>query len=212
MPNFYASLGIIHQRICVETPQQNSVVDRKHRHLINVTRSLLFHAHLNKCFWSYDVCHATYLINRIYSPIIDNKTPYDLLFQQPPSFNHIKTFGCLVYAITLTRNKDKLDPRAHKCLFLGYPNGINRFLLFNLHTRYTFTSRNNIFYGNIFTYTIPRYNIPTTILLKLKIQTISSLNSYPTLITTLPQPQPIQLQIPHPFPALNQPQYLHPHP
>lgn len=83
MPIFYASLGIIHQKIYVETPQQNSIIDRKHIHLINVTRSLLFHAHLNKCFWSYDVWHATYLINRICSPIIDNKTPYDILFQQP---------------------------------------------------------------------------------------------------------------------------------
>src|SRR4051812_5725298 len=60
MPSYYASLGIIHQRSCVETPQQNSVVERKHRHLLNVTRSLLFHAHLPKNFWSYALCHATF--------------------------------------------------------------------------------------------------------------------------------------------------------
>ena len=42
MPNFYASKGIIHQRICNETPQQNGRVERKRQHLLSVARRLLF--------------------------------------------------------------------------------------------------------------------------------------------------------------------------
>lgn len=64
MPSYYSSLGIIHQKSYVETPQQNSTVERKHRHLLNVTRALLFHYNLPKCFRSFLVCHAAFLINR----------------------------------------------------------------------------------------------------------------------------------------------------
>lgn len=118
---------------------------RRHRNLLNVTRSLLFHAKLPKSFWSFSLCHATFLINRLCSLIIQNQTPYVLLFKTPPTYDNIKTFGCPGYASTLTRQRDKLDPRNTKCIFLGFTTGIKEYLLFNLSTRSIFTTRNCVF-------------------------------------------------------------------
>jgi uncharacterized membrane protein len=39
---FYQKYGIIYQLSCVKTPEQNGRIERKHQHLLNVARSLMF--------------------------------------------------------------------------------------------------------------------------------------------------------------------------
>jgi len=58
--DFFASKGITHQNPCVETPQQNGIVERKHQHILNVTCALHFQANLLSLFWEFVVNHATF--------------------------------------------------------------------------------------------------------------------------------------------------------
>jgi len=148
--DLYNKYDIIHQKSCVGTPQQNSVVERKHQHVLNVTRSLLFQSNLPKSYWSYAVNHVVHLINRMPSAILKDKSPYGMLYQKPPTYLDLKTFGCLSFAYTFDVNRSKLDPRARKCVFIGFKNGIKGYILLDLKTREIFISRNVLFYETIF--------------------------------------------------------------
>lgn len=50
MADFYAKQGILLETTCPHTPQQNGVVERKHRHLLETARALMFEANLPKRF------------------------------------------------------------------------------------------------------------------------------------------------------------------
>jgi len=63
MTNFYALKGIIHQTTCVETPEQNGIVEQKHQYLLNVVRALIFHAHLPTNFWCFALNHAAFFLS-----------------------------------------------------------------------------------------------------------------------------------------------------
>ncbi|GKE14841.1 ribonuclease H-like domain-containing protein [Tanacetum coccineum] len=75
----FNSLGIIHQTTCAYTPQKNRMVERKHRHLVNVARSLLFQSGLPLSMWTKCVLTSAYLINRLPFCVLNGKSPFELV-------------------------------------------------------------------------------------------------------------------------------------
>lgn len=77
--NFFAPKGTLHQFSCVETPQQNSVAERKHQHLLNVARTLFFQSRVPTKFWGGCVLTTCYIINRTPAPLLENKSPFHFI-------------------------------------------------------------------------------------------------------------------------------------
>jgi hypothetical protein len=166
MKDFFSTQGIIHQLTCVETPQQNVIVERKHQHLLNVARSLRFQSHPPLQFWADCILSAAHIINRISTPLLLSKSSYQLLFSKISSYSHLKVFGCLAYVSTLSRYRTKFDPRATSCIFIGYPHDMKGYKFFNLQTQSVIISRNAIFHETIFPYAshIDHSSSPTPII------------------------------------------------
>nr|GEY29421.1 retrovirus-related Pol polyprotein from transposon TNT 1-94 [Tanacetum cinerariifolium] len=113
--------GIVHQKSMVYTQQQNAIVERKHRHLLDTARALKFHYGLPNKFWGDCVLTATYLINKMPMKILDWKTPFEMLHGEPPSYDHLRFIGCLCFSIVIKPHKDKFTPRSIKSVLIGYP-------------------------------------------------------------------------------------------
>jgi len=152
MKDFFNSEGIVHQTSCVETPEQNGIVERKHQHLMNVTRALLFRSNVPTQFWCYAVSHAVFLINRIPTPFLKNASPFEKLYNKQPDLSYIRVFGCMCYNSTLVFNRNKLDPRANASVFLGFKSNVKGYIVLDLKNHSINVSRNVVFYENYFPY------------------------------------------------------------
>nr|KYP70579.1 Retrovirus-related Pol polyprotein from transposon TNT 1-94 [Cajanus cajan] len=112
--SFYQEEGIIHQTSCVETPQQNGRVERRHQTILNVARALLFQGNLPKSFWGFAVTHVVHLINKVPTQVLGSKSPYQILYGELPDLKHLRVFGCLCYISSISLHRKKFDSRAHK--------------------------------------------------------------------------------------------------
>lgn len=146
MTDFYNERGILLETTCPHTPQQNGVVERKHRHILEVARSLRFDANLPKKFWGECILTATYIINRLPSKVIDDKTPFELVFNQKPDYENMRVFGCLTYYRNTDTRGDKFEERGMPGVFMGYPQGTKGYKILDIKTRKIIISRDTIFF------------------------------------------------------------------
>jgi len=122
----------IHRPLTVPyTPQQNGVVERKNRSLLNMARSMLKSKRIPKEFWAEAVECAVYLANRSPTRSVWNKTPEEAWCGRKPCITHLRVFGSLAYAHVPDQRRSKLDDKSEKYIFIGYDSRSKGYKLYN---------------------------------------------------------------------------------
>ncbi|GJS33448.1 putative ribonuclease H-like domain-containing protein [Tanacetum coccineum] len=77
--DYYESVGIFHQKTVPRTPQQNGVVERRNRTLVEAARTMLIFSKAPMFLWAEAVATACYTQNRSLIHTRHDKTPYELV-------------------------------------------------------------------------------------------------------------------------------------
>nr|GEV18733.1 hypothetical protein [Tanacetum cinerariifolium] len=113
--------GIVHPKSMVHTPQQNVIVERKYKNLLDTARAFKFHSALLDKFWGDCVLTTTCLINKIPMKILDWKTSFGMLHGVLPSYDQLIVISCLCFATITKPHKDKFSPISINSVLIGYP-------------------------------------------------------------------------------------------
>ncbi|GJZ95149.1 retrovirus-related pol polyprotein from transposon TNT 1-94 [Tanacetum coccineum] len=132
---YYEKVGISHETSVARSPQQNGVVERRNRTLIEAARTMLIYAKAPLFLWAEAVATACYTQNRSMIRRRHGKTPYELLHDKPPDLSYLHVFGALCYPTNDSENLGKLQPKADIGIFIGYAPTKKAFRIYNRRTR-----------------------------------------------------------------------------
>ena len=141
--------GMKHFTIAPYTPQQNDVVERRNRTVVEMTRCLLKGKGVPGELWGEAVSTAVYLLNRAPTRSLKMKTPYEAWHSRKPKVHHLRTFGCVAHVKTVGPGVSKLSDRSTKMVFVGYETGTKGYRVYDPMTKRLHVSRDVIFEENI---------------------------------------------------------------
>ncbi|GJT53246.1 ribonuclease H-like domain-containing protein [Tanacetum coccineum] len=165
--------GIQFRFSCPRTSQQNGKSERMLRTINNLIRTLLFQAHIPPSYWVEALNMAAHLLNILPSTAINNEIPFTKLYNQTPTYEHLRVFGCLCYPHVDVSHK--LEPRSTPCIFLGYPANHRGYRGLDLASNKIIISRHVRFDEDVFPFgNLTSSNKPTYDFLLPPIQTTSN--------------------------------------
>ncbi|KAD4180333.1 hypothetical protein E3N88_28924 [Mikania micrantha] len=135
LDEFYLSKGIQRQYSIPRTPEQNGVVERKNRTLIEAARTMLADSGLPLTFWAEAVNTACYVQNRVLVNQRWLKTPYEILHSLTPLISFFRAFGCPCYILNTKDQLTKFDSKVDAGYFVGYSSTCKAYRVFNCRTK-----------------------------------------------------------------------------
>lgn len=127
------------------TPQQNGVVERRNRTVVEMARSCLKEMNLPRKMWGEAIRHSIYILNRVPTRALTNMTPYEARYGRKPNLGYVRIFGCLAYMKTQGRSVQKLEDRSKKVVNLGKEPGTKGYRLYDPVDKRVWISRDVTF-------------------------------------------------------------------
>nr|GFC85283.1 putative ribonuclease H-like domain-containing protein [Tanacetum cinerariifolium] len=95
LKEYFDSVGITHETFAAKMPQQNGVVERRNRTLVEAARTMLIFSHAPLFLWAEAIATACYTQNRSIIHRRFNKTPYELIQGRKLDISYLYVFGAL---------------------------------------------------------------------------------------------------------------------
>nr|GEW41256.1 retrovirus-related Pol polyprotein from transposon TNT 1-94 [Tanacetum cinerariifolium] len=133
--SYFAAEGIQHQTSVARTPEQNGVVERQNRTLVEAARTMLSAAKVPLFFWAEAIATACFTQNRSLVIPRHEKTPYHIINDRKPPIKFFYIFGFVCYIVRDGENLDKMKEKGDECIFVGYSTQSRAYRVFNKRTR-----------------------------------------------------------------------------
>ncbi|GJT02823.1 putative zinc finger, CCHC-type containing protein [Tanacetum coccineum] len=132
---FFKEEGIEHQTSTPRTPEQNGVVERQNRTLVEAARMMLSASKLPLFFWAEAIATACYTQNRSIIIPTHEKMAYHIINDRKPSIKHLHIFCCTCYLTRDGENLDKMKEKGDPCILVGYSTQSKGYRVYNKRTR-----------------------------------------------------------------------------
>lgn len=131
--------------------EQNGLVERKHRHIVETVFALLAQSSLPYKFWDDASKTAMFLINKLPISIVNGKIPCEKLYENPPNYSTLRVFGCQWFPNLCPYHKHKMHFHSKPYTFLGHNNRYKAISVLS-QDGHLYIARNVLFYETIFPY------------------------------------------------------------
>nr|GEW05863.1 hypothetical protein [Tanacetum cinerariifolium] len=135
LAKFFDEVGITQQFSAARMPQQNGVVERRNRILVEAGRSMLTFENLPLFLWVEAIVAACFTQNRSIIFKRFDKTPYELMNKRKPNIKFFCVFGCRCYLLNDCEDVGKLKAKEDIRVFVGYSKECAAFRIYNKRTR-----------------------------------------------------------------------------
>ncbi|GJX14601.1 retrovirus-related pol polyprotein from transposon TNT 1-94 [Tanacetum coccineum] len=133
--HYYEDVCFSHQTSVALALQQNDVIERRNRTLVEAARTMLIFSKASLYMWAEAVSTACCTQNHSLIRLRHNKTPYELMRDTKLNLTFFHVFGALCYPTNDNEDLDKLKPKADIGIFVGYAPIKKAYRIYNKCTR-----------------------------------------------------------------------------